>query len=127
MKRIIAIILAVAMICGLSGCAFTQWWRTYRNNKVDYIDQKIEDATSYDTKKEVEDSCRAMIASYEADKMTWEQYKDSEKEEEVSWANQAKMRANRTAANYNNYILKNSFVWDGNIPVDILAELPTIS
>lgn len=43
-----------------------------------------------------------------------------------SWADQAKMRANRTAANYNNYILKNSYVWSGNIPEDILAELPII-
>lgn len=127
MKKIIALFLSFAIICGLSGCAFTQWYHTWRNNKVNYIDQKIEDATSYDTLKEVEDSCRAMIASYEADKLTWEQYKDSSKSEEVSWANQAKMRANRTAANYNNYILKNSFVWDGNIPTDILDELPTIS
>lgn len=127
MKKIIALFLSLTLICGLSGCAFTQWYHTWRNNKVNYIDQKIEDATSYDTLKEVEDSCRAMIASYEADKLTWEQYKDSSKSEEVSWANQAKMRANRTAANYNNYILKNSFVWDGNIPTDILNELPTIS
>lgn len=69
---------------------------------------------------------RAMIASYEADKLTYEQYKDSESDEQRSWADQAKMRANRTAANYNNYILKNSYVWSGNIPEDILAELPVI-
>ena len=82
--------------------------------------------TYYETRKTVEDSCRAMIASYEADKLTYEQYKDSESDEQRSWADQAKMRANRTAANYNNYILKNSYVWSGNIPEDILAELPVI-
>lgn len=43
-----------------------------------------------------------------------------------SWADQAKMRANRTAANYNNYILKNSYVWSGNIPDDIMSELKPI-
>lgn len=59
-------------------------------------------------------------------KLTWEQYKDSENDEQRSWADQAKMRANRTAANYNNYILKNSYVWSGNIPEDILSELQTI-
>lgn len=88
--------------------------------------QKVDDATNYETRKKVEDSCRAMVASYEADKLTWEQYKDSDNDEEVSWANQAKMRANRTAANYNNYVLKNSYVWEGNIPVDILTALAAI-
>lgn len=88
--------------------------------------QKVDDATNYETRKEVEDSCRAIIASYEADKFTWEQYKDSESSEQRSWADQAKMRANRTAATYNNYILKNSYVWSGNIPDDILSELEVI-
>ena len=88
--------------------------------------EQIDDATNYETRKTVEDSCRAMIASYEADKLTYEQYKDSESDEQRSWADQAKMRANRTAANYNNYILKNSYVWSGNIPEDILAELPVL-
>lgn len=88
--------------------------------------QKADDATRYETRKTVEDSCRAMVSSYEADKLTWMQYKDSENSEQRSWADQAKMRANRTAANYNNYILKNSYVWAGNIPFDILAELKPI-
>lgn len=105
---------------------FLGWGDTWLGNQVDYVDQKIDDATNYETRKTVEDSCRAMIASYEADKLTYEQYKDSESDEQRSWADQAKMRANRTAANYNNYILKNSYVWSGNIPEDILAELPII-
>ena len=102
------------------------WGNTWFTNKVDYVNQKIDDATNYETRKEVEDSCRAMVSSYEADKLTWEQYKDSDSSEQRSWADQAKMRANRTAANYNNYILKNSYVWSGNIPEDILSELKPI-
>lgn len=108
------------------GLAFVGWGSIWFSNQTGYINQKIDDATNYETRKEVEDSCRAMVSSYEADKLTWEQYKDSENDEQRSWADQAKMRANRTAANYNNYILKNSYVWSGNIPEDILSELQTI-
>ena len=67
-----------------------------------------------------------MISSYESDKLTYEQYKDSESEEKQSWAEQAKMRANKTASTYNYYVLKNSYVWSGNIPADILEELEYI-
>lgn len=88
--------------------------------------QKSDDATSYETRKQVEDSCRAMISSYETDKLTYEQYKDSDSDEKQSWAEQAKMRANKTANSYNEYVLKNNFVWSGNIPADIRSELQII-
>ena len=121
---IVGAVVVAALIC--VSLIFLGWGDTWLGNQVEYVDQKIDDATNYKTRKTVEDSCRAMIASYEADKLTYEQYKDSESDEQRSWADQAKMRANRTAANYNNYILKNSYVWSGNIPEDILAELPVI-
>ena len=121
---IVGAVVVTALIC--VSLIFLGWGDTWLGNQVEYVDQKIDDATNYETRKTVEDSCRAMIASYEADKLTYEQYKDSESDEQRSWADQAKMRANRTAANYNNYILKNSYVWSGNIPEDILAELPII-
>lgn len=124
MKKIVYVVLVLALLVfaaeTLTGC---RWAHTYVSNTVDYIDQKIDDRTNYDTLKTVEDSCRAMIASYESDKVTWMQYKDSEDSEQQSWGEQAKMRANRTASNYNNYVLKNSYVWDGNIPADICTEL----
>lgn len=85
--------------------------------------QKVDDATSYQTRKKVEDTCRAMVSSYEADRLAYEQYTSSDSEEKQSWAEQAKMRANKTAATYNNYILENSFVWSGNVPSDIRSEL----
>ena len=88
--------------------------------------QKADDATNYQTRKQVEDTCRAMIASYESDKLVFEQYKDSDNEEKKSWAEQAKMRANKTASSYNNYVLENSFVWEGNVPKDIDDKLPYI-
>lgn len=85
--------------------------------------QRADDATNYETLKQVEDTCRSMIASYEADRLTYKQYKNSEDDEQQSWAEQAKMRANRTASTYNNYILENSYVWSGNVPDDIDMDL----
>lgn len=92
-------------------------------NRWNYEVQKADDATNYKTLKKVEDTCRSMISSYESDKLTYEQYKDSDNEEKRSWAEQAKMRANKTAATYNNYITENSFVWKNNIPSDIYMKI----
>ena len=88
--------------------------------------QDADDRTNYETLKQVEDTCRAMIASYESDKLTYMQYKDSDNDEKQSWAEQAKMRANKTASTYNNYILKNEYIWKGNIPSDIYMTLTYI-
>lgn len=85
--------------------------------------QRADDLTNYKTKKEVEDSCRAMMVSYQNDRLIWEQYKDSEKPEEVTWANSAKMRANKAAVTYNEYFLKNRYVFKNNIPEDLREEL----
>lgn len=95
-------------------------------NSIQYQTHKVDDATSYQTRKQVEDTCRATIVSYESDKMTWEQYKDSESSEQRGWADSAKIRANKAALTYNEYFLKNSYVFDGNVPADIRTELPLI-
>ena len=95
-------------------------------NGVKHDVQKADDRTNYETLKKVEDTCRAMIASYEADKLTYEQYKDSTDKEKTEWAEQARMRANKTASSYNNYILQNNFVWKDNIPKDIRSTLDVI-
>ena len=93
-------------------------------NSYGFAVQKVDDATRYETRKKVEDTCRAMIANYEADRISYEQYKQSDDAEKQGWAEQAKMRANRTAASYNEYYLKNSFVWSGAVPSDIRGGLP---
>lgn len=96
-------------------------------NKNQHAVQKADDATNYKTLKKVEDTCRAMVASYEADKRMWLQYKGSDSDEQRSWADQAMIRANRTAATYNAYILENSYVWADNVPEDIDRELPYLT
>ena len=94
-------------------------------NSWDGLLRRVDDATNYEKLRQVEDTCRAMIASYEADRLAYEQYAEGEGEE-LSWAAQARMRANRTASTYNNYILENSYVWSGNVPEDIDTELEYI-
>lgn len=93
------------------------------DNVQDYATQKVDEKTNYNLRKTVEDTCRAYISSYEADKLGYLQYKESDSAEQRSWGEQAKMRANSTASTYNNYILKNSYVWQGNVPSDIAMEL----
>lgn len=123
--KVLGVVIAVLLIVGIfwlsatpTGVAtWNNWWHGV---------QKADDLTNYDTLKKVEDTCRAMIASYQSDKLTYEQYKDSDNEEKQSWAEQAKMRANKTAMEYNNYILKNSYVWKNNVPADIYMNLPII-
>lgn len=84
------------------------------------------DEDSYENRKVVEDTCRAMISSYKSDKITYETYIDSADEEEQGWAKQAKIRANSTATQYNEYYLKNSFIWEDNVPSDIDTQLPIL-
>ena len=116
-------VVVLIIIIGLSiffGMTYTgrEIWNNYRHGL-----QQVDDATLYRTRRQVEDTARAMQANYTADVLTWEQYKDSDSKEQQGWASAARMRANRTAATYNEYILKNSYVWEGNIPDDILQEL----
>lgn len=123
MKRIVcAVIIAVMM---LTATACTPQLVEKHNNWI-YSLNKANDATNYHVLKKVEDTCRAMISSYESDKLTYEQYKDSANKEKQSWAEQAKMRANKTASTYNTYILENSFVWAENVPDDIAKKLEYI-
>jgi len=121
MEKTIGVI-ALMVVIVIVGCLVVPWNRAFIN-RWDYTLKKVDETTRYETVKKVEDTSRAMIASYTADKMMYEQYAGSESAEKQSWAEQAKMRANKTAAEYNAYILKNSFVWADNIPADIRDKL----
>ena len=122
MNKIIAIVASCVLLIPIiyfgatpSGRrTWNHWWHDV---------QTADDVTNYETRKKVEDTCRSMIASYNSDKLTYEQYKNSDNSEKQSWAEQAKMRANKTASTYNNYILKNNYVWKNDVPSDIYATL----
>lgn len=124
MTSILCCVLALIFLFG-AGYAISPSVRELING-VKHDVQKADDHTNYETIKKVEDTCRAMISSYEADKLTYEQYKNSTNKEKTEWSEQAKMRANKTAASYNNYILKNNYVWSGNVPKDIYTKLEYI-
>lgn len=124
MTSILCCVLALVLLFGV-GYAISPSVRELVNG-VKHDVQKADDRTNYETIKKVEDTCRAMISSYEADKLTYEQYKDGTDKEKTEWAEQAKMRANKTASSYNNYILKNSYVWSDNVPKDIYLKLEYI-
>lgn len=120
----LGIILAVILIIGVIFFGLTPTgrsiWNQYR-----FTMHKTDEIT-YEQRKEVEDTCRAMISSWNFDVLTYKQYKDADTAEKQGWAEQAKMRANKTAASYNEYVLKNSFVWAGNVPADIYAVIDYI-
>ena len=121
---IIVTIISVILIGAIIFFGFTPGGRSVWNSYTHSLEKA--DENQYETKKQVEDTARAMIASYKSDVATYEQYKDSDNEEKQSWAEQANMRANRTANSYNEYILKNSYVWEDNIPSDIDYSLPIV-
>lgn len=128
MNKFLAVILVIVCLLAIALPVFfgatpvgKAMWNTWF-----HAVHRADDHTNYKTKKKVEDTCRAMISSYNADKLTYEQYKDSDNEEKQSWAEQAKMRANKTATTYNNYILENEYVWQNNVPSDIRYNLPYI-
>lgn len=113
--------LLVVLIIYFMTPAGRETWNNYK-----YKIAKVDERTDYDTLKQVEDTCRAMVSTYKSDKVTYETYKDSEDKDMRNVALQAKIRANSTAISYNEYILKNSYVWKNNVPADIYMELPII-
>lgn len=117
---VLALIIAFSIFFNVTPTGKTVW-----NNWMHAV-QEADDDSNYETRKQVEDTCRAMIASYKSDKLTYEQYKDSDNEEKQSWAEQAKMRGNKTAISYNEYILKNQYIWEDNVPEDIDYQLEII-
>ena len=84
-----------------------------RNIEADYD-------TNWEKQKEIEDTLRSYMASYNADKITFDTASNPETREA------AMIRANRTAAVYNEYYLKNSHIWKDRVPSDIKSERPML-
>lgn len=65
--------LLVALIVYFMTPSGRETWNNYK-----YKLAKVDERTDYDTLKQVEDTCRAMVSTYKSDKVTYETYKDSE-------------------------------------------------
>lgn len=126
MSKVVLIVIGILLVLAILFFSCVPAGRAIWNNWF-FAVQKADDATRYETRKKVEDAARAMQTTYESDKLLYNQYKDSEDPDERAIALQAQTRANRTAATYNNYILENSFVWEGNVPSDIQYDLPYLN
>lgn len=115
------VILIVVVFFGATPVGRAMW-----NNWFHTV-QKADDATSYETRKSVEGTCRAMIATYEKDKAEYEAnmklYETTGYGFYIEVATGYRQQANSTASTYNNYVLKNSYVFEGNVPADIKTEL----
>ena len=111
---VLGIMLITALIVGAVFFGLTPMGRSIWNQ---YWMQIHGDSPTVEQIKEVEDTCRKMIESWEADAEIFRLNGDVE----------AKMRANQTAEAYNEYIAKNSYVWNGNMPKDIYAAIEPIA
>lgn len=111
LASVLAVILLVVMIIFTPSIirSCNKWHA--RNIEADYD-------TNWEKRKEIEDTLRGYMASYNADKITYETATNEETREA------AKVRANRTAAVYNEFYLKNSHIWKDRVPEDIKDNLP---
>lgn len=106
--------------------SFNSGYRSWVN-EFQYRREYVDSETDYKNRKMVEDTARAMIANYTTYKLTYETYKDSKNENELSYANQARIQANSVASNYNNYLTQNSYIFKGNLPSGIPLTLPYLT
>jgi hypothetical protein len=90
--------------------------------------ERIDQETDYENRKMVEDTARSMISNYEFAVSEYNTYKDycGVDEDKCQRALDAKTSANKTATTYNNYILKNKYLWKDNLPSDIYYELELV-
>lgn len=126
MNKVLVVALCTILIVTIVFFMATPMGITMWNNWFHSV-QKADDATNYNTRKHVEDTCRAMIATYEKDRSEYEAnmelYKETGDEYYLEIATGYRQQANSSASTYNNYVLKNSYIFEGNVPTDIKMEL----
>lgn len=121
-QALVAVLVLAGLICAVCATAIPSCRAAWNRYAADL--RKVDDATTYETTRSVEDNCRAMQAAYRSDLANARVYAASGHKE---WAESLLVRVNRTAATYNEYVRRNNFVWRGNVPSDIDAELPMVT
>ena len=122
----VLLVYLIACIMGLAICVGIRACILRAENKYEANLKDIDYNTDYDSVREIEETLRSYIASYEADKIVYETNKNATDKESIALANAARSRANRTAATYNQFYLKNNYIWEENIPIDIRSQLEYI-
>lgn len=121
--KVICIILATVFAILVIFFTATPMGRTVWNNYTHSLNKA--DEVSYETRKQVEDTARAYMASYKTDVDIYLTYCDSEDKNKREYADAAQMRAIATANSYNEYLQKNSYVFKDNMPDDLPYSLST--
>lgn len=121
--KVVCIILATIFVVSIIFFTATPTGRTIWNNYTHSLNKA--DEASYETRKRVEDTARAYVASYKADVDIYQTYCNSEDIKKQEYADAARMRAISTANSYNEYLQKNSYVWQDNMPSDLPLTLAT--
>ncbi len=126
MNKVLIGVLCVILVIAIVFFSATPMGTAMWNNWFHAV-QKVDDVTNYTTRKQVEDTCRAMISTYEKNRVEYEAnmklYETTDDEYYLEIATGYRQQANSTASTYNNYILKNSYVFEDNVPADIMMEL----
>ena len=121
--KVIAIVLATIFVVSMIFFTATPAGRTIWNNYTHGLNKA--DEVSYETRKHVEDTARSYMANYNTDVAIYRTYCDSEDENKREYAEAARMRAIATANSYNEYLQKNSYVFEENMPDDLPYTLAT--
>ena len=113
---VIGIMLITMLIVGVLYFGLTPTgrsvWNQYRTTM-----HKVDDRITDEQRMQVENMCYSMMTYWDLDALAYTQYKDIDPER----AEVAKSSANRMADRYNEYIFKNGYVFQGNMPNDIYA------
>lgn len=129
MKGFLIGILAVLLI-GSSFLMLNPSFRTFVREWEFTLD-RVDEQTSYDNRKMVEDTARSSIVNYNSYKSEYDTYKsfcDTETYDDgkCTRAMNSKTSVNRVANQYNEYIQKNRFVFEDNLPTDIPESLEVV-
>ena len=127
MKKGLIVLISVAVTLTLGAGIFFGFTPAGREIITGYHhDMEKAEENNYENRKRVEETCRAYVASYNADKAGYEQYKDSTDAYYYNLAQSYRQRANSTATTYNEYFTKNSYVFKDNVPSDLPTRLELI-
>ena len=116
---IISIVIAIAILFFGGTAIGRAIWNTY------WHDVQKSDEITYDMRREVENTARSYISSYNTDVDIYNTYCNSDDENLKAYAESARMRAIQTANSYNEFLQKNSYVWRDNMPEDLPNTLST--